>query len=915
MISDGKVIGLSQLSEPKDITTMDPEDAILWLDSFLFSKDGLKPTAEDLSLRFGPSSPTYGLLRKELETLFSAVSDRDEVRLKFKLWTRNMNIVYGREPEVGAFLDQTYLITLVKLIIYLKLSEGDISINSLKNVLSGEYFTSNGIANLIEEDFFSWILDSRIINETLEIAHVLARELSKYNISDIDEDVFKEIYQVIVRQGERHRTGEYYTPEWLSQLTLLEAVKILRRHNKKSTLKILDPACGSGTFLTNAIRFVRSEHEELPKEDLLETVLNNVIGMDINPLAVIIARANYIIALGELLQVGKTITVPVFLSDSIKIPTVKKTLVSKVPVYEIEADGVVLQLPRRVASDRSIPARVLEALRNASNEYRSKRNKQNAMKIFENKVHKILRKEEIKILQITVQTILSLMDKNLNSIWIFMLNNIYAPISLLQAKSTLVIGNPPWIVMRTIENKSYQNFLKEEVLAYGLLKPKQSDLYTQIEMATFFYCRCADLYLKKNGLLAFLMPISVIGAATHHREFQTFKKPRMKLLHILNFENIPDIFSLPVCVLYARNNQNTRYPVTAVRYNGNIRKFRRNEKLDVIKGELATEEYKYSPPTEPEKSEHSYYYDKVKAGGSIYPRPFWFVEFNIKQNLSFDLESPPLISSRKVQDVGKKEWKDVTRSGNVEGEYIFVTLLGKDIIPFGFVAFRPVVLPIQVEQTRLNVLDSDALRNNGKPLIADWVEGNQRIWEVRRTDKSEKTFPRVIDRLNRYNVVTDQDPSKQYVVLYNARGANAMAYVLDRKTIPPIRVGELAKLENRQFVVDITTYYYATNDLNEAHYISAVLNSSIINKKVKPFQPRGKYGKRDIGIRPFMLSIHEFDKKNEDHLQLARISKECHEFITKHKFSKKGFKSMRNEALKLIKDKLSKIDVVKTVVK
>src|SRR5206468_3624650 len=96
--------------------------------------------------------------------------------------------------------------------------------DDLLNSLNGNYFVSNGINNLIEEDFFSWVLSNKIQEKILTLSKGLAKELLRHNINEIDEDIFKEIYQTIVRQGERHRTGEYYTPEWLSNLTLRESI-------------------------------------------------------------------------------------------------------------------------------------------------------------------------------------------------------------------------------------------------------------------------------------------------------------------------------------------------------------------------------------------------------------------------------------------------------------------------------------------------------------------------------------------------------------------------------------------------------------------------------------------------------------------------------------------------------------------
>jgi hypothetical protein len=70
-----------------------------------------------------------------------------------------MGIVYGDTPSKDVFIEHTYLVTLTKIIIYLKLtSNKSCSYTQLKDVLSGHFFSSNGIVNLIEEDFFVWIL-------------------------------------------------------------------------------------------------------------------------------------------------------------------------------------------------------------------------------------------------------------------------------------------------------------------------------------------------------------------------------------------------------------------------------------------------------------------------------------------------------------------------------------------------------------------------------------------------------------------------------------------------------------------------------------------------------------------------------------------------------------------------------------
>ena len=70
------------------------------------------------------------------------------------------------------------------------------------------------------------------------------------------------------------------------------------------------------------IRQFYAENRENCKFDegeLCQKILNNVIGFDLNPLAVISARTNYMMAIADLLKYKKgEITIPIYLCDSIK---------------------------------------------------------------------------------------------------------------------------------------------------------------------------------------------------------------------------------------------------------------------------------------------------------------------------------------------------------------------------------------------------------------------------------------------------------------------------------------------------------------------------------------------------------------------------------------------------------------------
>src|SRR5260221_6525006 len=89
------------------------------------------------------------------------------------------------------------------------------------------------------------------------------------------------------------------------------------------SMRVLDAACGSGTFLFHAVRkyIVAAEAESQPLPDILEGVTKHVYGMDLHPVAVTLARVTYLLALGRARLTDpsrRSIQIPVFLGDSIQ---------------------------------------------------------------------------------------------------------------------------------------------------------------------------------------------------------------------------------------------------------------------------------------------------------------------------------------------------------------------------------------------------------------------------------------------------------------------------------------------------------------------------------------------------------------------------------------------------------------------
>ncbi len=117
---------------------------------------------------------------------------------------------------------------------------------------------------------------------------------------------------MLKKKGRRKKEGIFYTPEFVTQYLIENVVgRFLEDNpNKLESIKILDPACGSGAFLNQAHTFLMNEYKVRHEQRLVEQtnkrqldfsdvnlaetnrsiLLNNLYGVDLNPESVEITK-------------------------------------------------------------------------------------------------------------------------------------------------------------------------------------------------------------------------------------------------------------------------------------------------------------------------------------------------------------------------------------------------------------------------------------------------------------------------------------------------------------------------------------------------------------------------------------------------------------------------------------------------
>lgn len=144
----------------------------------------------------------------------------------------------------------------------------------------------NMFPTIMEETVYDWIIDIADEKFSQTIQYILYW-LSFFDFSTAKEDLLAGIYTNMVSASTRKKLGQVFTPPWLANYIVEKIIE-----EKGSDISILDPACGSGTFLVSFLnQTVRSQikRQVITFEKALE-IISKIHGNDIDPLASTITK-------------------------------------------------------------------------------------------------------------------------------------------------------------------------------------------------------------------------------------------------------------------------------------------------------------------------------------------------------------------------------------------------------------------------------------------------------------------------------------------------------------------------------------------------------------------------------------------------------------------------------------------------
>jgi type I restriction-modification system DNA methylase subunit len=893
-----------------------PESARTFL-TYMRSLSRLPLTAENLAERFGPDGKVARLaVSAFLDSLENWKSEK--VNTYFNEWKRLFGIVYGE--QLGSFVTEdftelftfysldkkidfqkslfcvhTYFAFLLKLISMEILSQKESVFNALhtyqlthiskedlilqlNDIENGGVYSRGGITNFLEGDFFSWYLDA--LSPRLEEAlREIARELSNFEPASTIisahavQDLLKRLYQYLIPQEVRHKLGEYYTPDWLAEFILEEV-----GYDGNLKKRLLDPACGSGTFIVHAIQLAKKyahDHNIIPIETV-KNIVSNIYGFDLNPLAIIASRTNYLFALGELVNYLDHFEIPIYLADSVlwpektaqlelnclggehlKVPTSIGQF--RVPNIWVKGRGFLMNKAAYLVTEMSklhyIPIEAMERLKNEG----------------------LVFPPHEQIVQSFYEQILELEIKGKNGIWSRFLKNAFAP--SMSGKFDYVVGNPPWIRWGYL-SKEYREATLKMWQEYGLFSLKGSAARLgggEKDFSMLFTYAVIDYYLENGGKLGFLITQEVFkskGAGEGFRRFQLGERDYFQVLKahdLITVQPFEQAANKTAAIILKKGSK-TKYPIpytlwTRKKGVGKIPtdlnlqdaiKFLNKEKL--IAKPIGSKNESWQTIKRSQKELNNIKGDNfylARRGASTEPYGvFWLKIKQVMSNGDLLVENLPEKGKRKIHKIEER----------IESEHVYPSISGSDLIRWCAIP-KVSVLIVQDPQKR-------------EPYNMSFMKSN---------------YPRTYGYLSRFkdillsrgsNTVRELAEKTEFYAMYGIGSYTFSNYkVVWKRMTNDIHAAVISQFKTeygyKTVIPTDTTSFFALDNEYEAHYICALINSLPVREFIRSYSSSG----RGFGAPSVMkhVGIPKFDPNNKLHQKLSQVSKTLHDLKPENK--------------------------------
>lgn len=732
----------------------------------------------------------------------------------------------------------------------------------MNNLEQGSLWAQLGITNFLEGDLFSWYLAAWDTG-VADTVGVLARQLDNFDPTTLSvepedsRDLLKMLYEHLFPRSVRHDLGEYYTADWLAEQTLNNAA-----YDGDPKVRVLDPACGSGTFLVAIIKRIRKWYADnratcgFGDAELMSLIKDNVIGFDLNPLAVMASKVNFLIAVRDLLKTTAQLEIPIYLCDSIVLP--KDAGISLFGnSWRLRTSVGIFSVPAEVTTDRASLAKYTELLEEAvrggykPDEFLA-RCQSEGLSIS-------AKREHLELFAKCAQ----LQKDSKNGIWARIIKNAFAPLFL--EKVDLVVGNPPWINWEHMPD-DYRDSLKTTWTHYGLftLSGAAGRLGGgKKDLAMLFVFATMDRFLKEGGHLAFVIVQTIFKTPGAGDGFRSFTYSNGPTRWFVSPKSVEDLSRIQVfdgatnrtAVFVAEKTRNKfSYPVSYRIWNGPSRIQQSCSLSDVlartVRTIVAAEPVHSASPTSPWLTLPKQVLPIAKSaiGESDYTAQEGCVTaLNGVYWVRVLRQLGPLAVIENLWDIGKIKVPQVT--AQVEASTIVPLIRGRDVSPW---VAKPSVklLLTQDPDTRMGIAEP-IMRKSYPKLYAYLKQFEPRL---RRRSAYVKYFKQTDPFWSIYTFGPQH--LAQHKVVWRDMGSVIQAAVVSSTT--PI-------------CPEHHVMFVATDSAEEAHYVCGVLMSAMAKLLIMGYTT-------STGISTHIMDVVKIPKfkRTVVQMEIADCSLACH---------------------------------------
>ena len=725
---------------------------------------------------------------------------------------------------------------------------------------------ARGQHNSLADGFPNWLIDAAGDEGETAIANLVS-VVNRYEWRRSNRDTLKDLYHAVIPRDIRHDFGEYYTPDWLARAVCEQVMDADWRagvidaavNGELNGAAVIDPACGSGTFLYHAVQMLLETarlHPELAgsPQTQVEVVNKLVAGLDLHPIAVELAKTTKMLAFGDLpTDYGDLIDSPnIYLGDSLQWET--RALSGAMAFGQgVDLPSEDPENPIRLPRSLLLRDRFHELLERIFDYANGEQNSDTEASLVA--LMNLSTEQEQEMLLDAYRRLRGYIRSGRNNVWKWYISNLVQPHRLSTTPATRLIGNPPWVVYNAMD-ADRQDVFRRHAAERGLWEG--ANLATQNDIAATFVAACVDYYLQRDGKFGFVLPYAALRAR-HWGKFRSGNwssaKSSEAVCHVdlsaaawdLQAVNDPPFKgSAHASVIFGKRVQPGSRQKPNIKPLGGVQKVagsgidKRMDWNDVKPLLTFTSVKQWQTAPSPA------YAQVFRNGATLFPQPLCVFEKPLSRALG---------KTYFRTNVGKGAWNGKERSGRVEERFVREALFSRLLAPFGTLGHSHIIAPFSADGRRLARLNS--LGEDSIDFSLYWDSAN-RDWREHSGSRRIKTLVAQIDYQGKLSAQLNHLTDKK--VVYRKSGSYLEACVVSSQTI-----------------ADGTLYWFASADQNELHYLAAIFNSPCLQEF---FKNACRYSDRDFHTGPVRnLPIPGYDAADERHAKLAAQSVSAHQRV------------------------------------